>query len=69
LPDELRHSAQDGDQYNLYETFLASSGQPDGVIEYVPCHCKTESGKEWAADPEAKPSNTIRERSIWNDDD
>jgi hypothetical protein len=32
----LRHTAQDGNRHNLYRIFFTSSGQPNGVIEYVP---------------------------------
>jgi hypothetical protein len=31
----LRHTAQDGNRHNLYRIFFSSSGQPNGVIEYV----------------------------------
>jgi len=32
----LRHTAQDVNRQNLYRIFFTSSGQPNGVIEYVP---------------------------------
>jgi len=32
----LRHTAQDANRHNLYRIFFTSSGQPNGVIEYVP---------------------------------
>jgi hypothetical protein len=32
----LGHTPQDGNRHNLYRILFASSGQPNGVIEYVP---------------------------------